>query len=114
MIERLRIRIRGALSRLHARPRARRAPPPGVRGCVRNVIVVHPSDKRFQEAVFILRDDYLLAPEADRHRLLREAREAAAAYTAALLPPRRRFPLWLLIPAALAAAALLLKLTGVY
>ena len=114
MMERLRLRIRGALSRLRPHSRRAKGPKNCVRGCARNVIVVRPPDKRFQEAVFILRDDYLLSPEADRDRLLREAREAAADYTASLLPTRRRFPWWLLIPVLLAVAALALKLAGVY
>ena len=114
MMERLRLRLRGVFSRLRRPQRRVRKPAAKVKGCVQNVIVIRPSDKRFREAVFILQEDYLLSPDADRRQLLQEAREAAQDYTASLLPTRRRFPYWLLLSLLLAAAVVALKLLGVF
>ena len=93
------------LSRLRSRFLPRRASPRPVRGTVSSVIVVREPAPCFREALFVLRDEYLADPSRDREELMREAREAAAAFSGAEAP--RRKP-WLL-PAALAglgAAAL--------
>lgn len=109
MIHRIRSRLAGLFSR-HRRPA--RARLPEVRGRARNLIVVKPRDPRFQEILFVLRDDYFSDPDCDREELLRQAGEAARGETGSVLPPGVRFPLW---PALLllAGAALILILTGV-
>ncbi len=56
---------------------ARERDPLSLQGQMRSVIVVKPRDKRFREALFILRDDYFLDPDYDPEELLRQAREAA-------------------------------------
>ena len=111
MRSRLRERVEGLLSRLR-RPRRTEPPAAALRGKARNVIVVKPRDSRFQEAIYILRDDYFSDPDRNREELLRQAREAARTETGNVLPPGPRFPLW---PALLLllGAALILKLTGV-
>ena len=90
MMERLRLRIRGALSRLRPRSRRSKGPKNCVRGCARNVIVVRPPDKRFQEAVFILRQEAFRDGGVSCSELLEQARIAAEEETAAMLPPARR------------------------
>ena len=110
MIHRLRAGLAGLFSRFRRRPRRERLPE--VRGTARNVIVVKSRDPRFQEILYVLRDDYYSDPDCDRAELLRQAREAARAETGSVLPPGPRLPLW---PAGLllAGAALILILTGV-
>lgn len=62
-----------------------------IRGTTHRMIVVKPPDSRiFKEAVFILRDDYFSEGVSEK-QLLREAREAARAYTASVLPRRTGF-----------------------
>ncbi len=109
MIHRLRSRLAGLFSR---RWHPRRERLPEVRGNTRNLIVVKSRDPRFQEILYVLRDDYFADPDCDRAELLRQAREAARAETGSVLPPGPRLPLW---PAALllAGAVLILILTGV-
>jgi len=111
MIQRLRLRVQDLLSRLR-RPRPVRRQPGAPRGRMRNVIVVKPADPRFQEAIFVLRDDYFADPDCDRAELLQEAREAASRETGQTFPPGPRLPIW---PAALLllGAAAILLLTGV-
>ncbi len=84
-----------------------------VRGLLRNVIVVKPEDRRFREALFILRDDYFLDPDYEPEELLRQAREAALAISGTASPKKPKPPVLplLLLLAALAAAGL--KLLGV-
>lgn len=111
----MRGRLRRGLSRLLARlPRLRPRPGAGSlpRGRARNVIVVKPSDPRFREVIYVLRDDLFSEPGCDREELLRQAGEAARAETGSVLPARR-VPLW---PAALLllGAALILKLCGLW
>ena len=110
MIHRLRSRLEGLFSRLRRRPAGNRLPQ--VRGTTRSLIVVKSRDPRFQEILYVLRDDYLADPDCDREELLRQAREAARAETGNALPPPWRLPLW---PAVLllAGAVLILVLTGV-
>lgn len=78
-----------------------------VRGTVSQVIVVKEPGPCFREALFILRDEALADPKRDREALLREAREAAAAFTGVkrrrLWPPPRW--VWYLLPTLLALAA---------
>ena len=91
------------------RPAEGRPRPPVIRGCSQRVIVVRPPDRRFREAVFVLREDYWQDPEADRERLLAEAEDAAKDYIRSLWPASRSpSPLWLL--ALLPPAAVLLLL----
>lgn len=93
-----------------ARARRRRPARPAVQGRMRNVIVLKPDDPRFTEAVFILRDDYLLSGELNRRELLLQAREAAENCLQTVLPARRRGLSPLLLPAAAALGALLYSL----
>lgn len=110
MMHRLRCGLAAFFSRFRPRPRRERLPE--VRGTARNLIVVKSRDPRFQEILYVLRDDYYSDPDCDRAELLRQAREAARAETGSVLPPGPRLPLW---PAALllAGTALILFLTGV-
>ena len=94
MIERIRRGIFDLLDALSARrcrrgqKKPRRAPQGGaLRGNMRNVIVVHPPEGMFSEAVFILRDDY--DPGISRGELLRQAKSAAEGHAQRALPPRR-------------------------
>ncbi len=68
-----------------------------VKGTNRRVVVVRSPDERiFEQAIFILRDDYLQTEREGSKRLLEEARRAAGAYTARLRTPRKKrriFPL---------------------
>ena len=77
-----------------------------VRGTVSSVIMVKAPAPCFREALFVLRDEVLTDPEANREALLQQARQAAAAFTGpASPPPPRRFLRLLPLLAALAAAA---------
>lgn len=123
MIERLKNGILDFFDELSARrirrrqSRARRLEHTAVKGTMRNVIVVHPREDIFQEAVFILRDDYFQKSGVSREALLRQARAAAEEYAVSVAPPRARrsFPAAelaaLLVLAA--AALLILFITGV-
>lgn len=106
-------RPRLGLRRKAGASRRSRAPRPGaLKGCMRNVIVVKPPDRRFQEAVFILRDDYFLSPGADEAELLRQAKEAARDFVCEAAPPTRlRLP-WLLLGFSLAVVLVTMKLLG--
>ncbi len=87
--------------------------PGTLRGCMRNVIVVKPPDRRFREAVFILRDDYFLSEGIGEAELLRQAREAASEYVQESLPPVGiRLP-WALLGFALLVVLVALKLLEV-
>lgn len=63
--------------------RQRREPLPVVRGNMRRVLVLRPPGDMFQEAVFVIRDDYFKTPGVSQQELLRQARSAAEDYTAA-------------------------------
>lgn len=64
-----------------------------LRGTARRVIVVPSPDPRvFEQAVFIVSDDYLHTPGKSQTELLRRAREAAGKYASEHLPPRRARP----------------------
>lgn len=88
-----------------------------LRGTTRRVIVVRsPDPSIFEQAVFIVSDDYLHTPGKSQTELLRRAREAAGKYAAEQLPAKRaRVQLIPLLTAATAAVLLtltLLMLTG--
>ena len=85
-----------------------------LKGCMRNVIVVKPPDRRFEQALFILRDDYFLREGVSEAELLQEAREAARACAAAAAPKRaERFPWPLMLPLGGAVVLGTLRLLGV-
>ena len=101
--------IAGTAARLR---RPHRPPAARVKGCMKNVIVSKPPDPMFREAVFILRDDYLMGDELNRQELLLQAREAAQSYVNSLAPPpRRRSPIVPVLVLAF-ALALILRLAG--
>ncbi len=56
-----------------------------VKGVAKRVIVVKsPDPKVFEEAIFIVREDYMKTAGVTRAQLLNEARQAAGAYTGSL------------------------------
>ncbi len=67
-----------------------RAPSQTVRGNMRRVIVLEPGGEIFQEAVFVLRDDYLPSG-ISRQELLRQAKIAAEG-SARVLFMKKRIP----------------------
>jgi hypothetical protein len=69
-------------------------PLPVIHGNMRRVIVVHPPDPMFTEAMFILKDDYFQSPGLSRQELLRQAREAASDYVADSFPSVRERPIF--------------------
>ncbi|MBR1497662.1 MAG: hypothetical protein IJ617_08565 [Oscillospiraceae bacterium] len=76
-----------------------------LRGVGRHVVLVDSPDPRvFEQAIFIIREDYLMKrKDGGKSEILREAETVADAYIrSALLVPRRRRPR---IPPALFAAA---------
>lgn len=101
--------IRRALRDALLAPPTESAPPEPLRGTARRVIVVpSPDPSIFEQAVFIVRDEYLRGSGRSQAELLRRARQAAGAYTAQKVPHGKRR----LRPAAiLSLAALLVLLT---
>ena len=87
------------------------APEP-MRGVSHRVIVVPSPDRRiFQEAVFILRDDYLGAEGISRRALLRQARACAEDYLARCFPAGETLhPLHCAAILSITAASVLLSL----
>lgn len=62
-----------------------------VKGTNRRVVVVRSPDERiFEQAIFIVREDYLQSEREGTKRLMEEARRAAGEYMARLKTPRRR------------------------
>ncbi len=56
-----------------------------VKGVAKRVIVVKsPDPKVFEEAIFIVREDYMKTAGVTRSQLLNEARQAAGEYTGSL------------------------------
>lgn len=87
-----RLGLSGFRAMFSGRSRRRQSPPREVlKGRMQNIIVVEPPDPMFREAIFILKDEYLLKNDVSRTELLRQAREAAQSYTELVVPPRRRF-----------------------
>ena len=85
-----------------------------VKGVGKRVVVVDSPDPRvFEQAIFIIREEFLMKrKDGGKSEILREAETVADAYIrSALLPPRRRR---LNIPPALAAAAGALLAAGVW
>ena len=111
MIGSLRLRLGDLLRRL--RPSGRRPGPPPPPGKLRNVVVVKPRDPRFQEVIYVLREEGLPGAAEERKELLRQALEAARAETGRALPRDRPPAFW---PAAalVLGAALILKLCGLW
>lgn len=62
-------------------------------GTSRVLVVKSPDPSYFREAVFILRDDLFLSPDADRRSILRQARSAAEDYTLSVTG-KKKSPLW--------------------
>lgn len=85
-------------------------PLPVVRGNMRRVLVLKPPGPIFQEAVFILRDDYFQTPGLSRKELLREARAAAERCLAENAPSAPRTPSVALPSFVLGAACAVLAL----
>ena len=73
----------------------------------RVVVVKSPDPKVFEQAIFILREDYPAGPPADRRKALREAQVVADRYIRGVLPgtPKRH---GIARPLLLSAALLLL------
>lgn len=73
-------------------PRCRRyqEPLPVVRGNMRRMLVLKPPGPVFQEAIFILRDDYFQTPGLSRNDLMLQARSAAASYLSSAVPRAAR------------------------
>lgn len=69
-----------------------------VKGTAKRVIVVKSPDKKvFEEAIFIVREDYMKTAGVTRSQLLSEARRAAGSYTGSMQRSEK-------IPTALVAA----------
>lgn len=64
--------------------------PVKLRGNIRSVIVVKPDDPMFDQAVFILNEDYIRHRDEPARELMRQAKEAAAGCTQSYLPAKRR------------------------
>ena len=83
-----------------ARPRERA----GVRGLNRRIVIVpSPDPKVFEQAIFVVREDYLRESERKGGELLREAQDVAEDYLRDALGPAPRRRLW---PLVILAAAL--------
>ena len=84
-----------------------------VKGTSKRVVVVKsPDPKVFEEAIFIVKEDFLRKP--GRVDALKEAQQVASAYIRGAASPRRklRFPpfVWLLTGALISAVTLLIIL----
>ena len=82
-----------------------------VKGISRRVVVIEPPDQKlFEQAIFIVREDYRAKERGGSGDILREAQDVADRYIqSALLPGDRglwqRIPLWARIAGIAAAAA---------
>ena len=88
-----------------------------VKGTARRVIVVPSPDKKvFEEAIFIVREDYMRTAGITQSELLREARAAAGAYVGSLRPGMKKYrPVLTAMISALSGGGIafaLLKLLG--
>lgn len=75
-----------------------------IKGAAEQIIRVRvPVPGVFREAVFFLHEDYLRRSDCSREELLRQAKQAAAAYLRPMLPEKKAapWPVLLLIGAAL-------------
>ena len=58
-----------------------------VKGTARRVVVVKSPDKKmFEEAIFIVREEYMRSPGITQAQLMKEARNAAKGYVGRLRP----------------------------
>ncbi len=83
-----------------------------VKGVARRVVIVRSPDPRvFEEAIFIVREDFAGSGGVSREEVLRQARRAAGDYLREAMPPpsrTQRWKKWLFISTA--AAALVMAL----
>ncbi len=83
-----------------------------VKGVARRVVIVRPPDQRvFEEAIFIVREDYASSGGVSREDVLKEARRAAGEYlreSASPAAPSEAWKRWLFLGTAAAAAVLAL------
>lgn len=106
------------MSKLNNRPQRRlnweQMEPQGgfdvVKGISHRVIIVKSPDKYFEEAIFVIREDVLLARGADRVTVLKEARRIANSYARGTNSKGKRFTTKLSPPLFAAAGA---AITGV-
>lgn len=77
-------RIREKFFALRRKASAEMPRPAALRGSAHNIIVVKAPNDIFTEAIFVLRDDYYLDPDASSEELLRQARAAAEDYSASV------------------------------
>ena len=75
-----------------------------VKGISRRVIVVRAPDPRFEQAIFLLREDALAAEGVSARQVMEEARQVAAGYVRRNTP-RGRWLERLVIPLSLLAGA---------
>jgi hypothetical protein len=93
-----------------------------VKGTARRVIVVDSPDPTvFEQAIFVVREDYLRTPGISQKELLRQARAAAGSYLGKISGKKRgvwrRFPAASLAAAGAAATGLayvVLRMAGIY
>lgn len=77
-----------------------------VKGISRRVIVVKsPDPKVFEEAIFIIREDFLSQPGVSPERVMKEAQEVADGYMKSISSRSKRFINRLPAPALAAAGA---------
>ena len=81
-----------------------------IKGTSKRVVVVkNPDPKIFEQAIFIVREDFLRHADRNQGDILREAQQVADHYIkSTVLPPRRGLPLFRLPPALFAACGVLL------
>lgn len=82
-----------------------------VKGLSRKVIIVKsPDPKIFEEAIFIVREDYLMTNGISQKELLRQAKQAAKGYSKQNRGIHRVHPMLLTLAGAVAASAVWLTL----
>ncbi len=83
-----------------------------LKGVARRVVIVRPPDQRmFEEAIFIVREDYANSGGVSREEVLRQARRAAGEYLRETVPQAKTpdaWKKWLFLSTAAAAAVLAL------
>ena len=86
-----------------------------VKGISRRVVVVKaPIGSIFDEAIFIMRDDAVSAPDVDSEKILREACAAADEYVRTHCRQKRNLRCNLVLLSALAAAAIASLITFLF